>query len=327
MLSIAIAALNWPTSVCHPKCQNNLAFTQSYVLPLTISVTMASDAKKSAGLGVGTANTTRKTVRFTTETTKDILELPTWRKAPEPQRKSYVLSARGQVGLALISFAVSKMLFIRLPTARRAALEVGDFILLLQMLISYYGPAIQAYRARLLSLEQLAAWWPSLSASNQALISHSPISPTTNAASSFCETFAELSERSGNQAVSDLLAPFVIPVISSWELLGEIASVDHSNRAAEVAAREKKGMKNNTQSLFIEHTKFLFFTAGNALGNARSGCLREYEKRVLRYETYEDPELEPAQQSSRFTSVYVPIQGTDLEECILECTYLPGYLQ
>lgn len=84
-------------------------------------------SKKYVHVGFGAADTTRKTVRFATETTKAILNKPTWRKAAQPQDKIYAFSARGQLGMAVVKFAVSKMLFIRLPTARRMVLEVGNF--------------------------------------------------------------------------------------------------------------------------------------------------------------------------------------------------------
>ncbi|KAF8610231.1 hypothetical protein BDV93DRAFT_550069 [Ceratobasidium sp. AG-I] len=190
---------------------------------------MNSDSKERVYV-FSTAATSRKTVRFAAETTKEILEKSTWRKAPEPRSKIYVLSARGQLGLAVIRFAASKILFIRLPTARRTNLE--------------------SYLARLLSLEQIATWWPILLASKPALVSHSS---NTDIASSFCETFAELSEQLGNQTVSDLLAPLVIPLISSWESSGEIASVDDSNRAAKVAAQGMKGVRLSS-SLCIGRT-------------------------------------------------------------------------
>jgi hypothetical protein len=66
------------------------------------------------------------------------------------------------------------------------------------------------------------------------------VSTWTNA-SKCCEVFAEISERFGSQVILDTLAPLVVPIISSWEGSGKIASVDNTNAAAEIACREKKG--------------------------------------------------------------------------------------
>ena len=104
--------------------------TRIYALFLRTSTTMNSGSKECVYVGFSTTATARKTVRFAAETTKEILEKSTWRKAPEPRSNTYVLSARGQLGMAVIRFTVSKMLFVRLPTARRAHLEVSDLTLL-----------------------------------------------------------------------------------------------------------------------------------------------------------------------------------------------------
>ncbi|KAG9103677.1 hypothetical protein FRC06_008927 [Ceratobasidium sp. 370] len=131
------------------------------------------------------------------------------------------MSAKARQGEAVVKFIIARMLFVRLPTVRRAELEM--------------------YSARLTSVNQLAAWWPQLSPSNQTLIGHTAGGSTAELAFSFCEVMAEISEHHGNQLVTDTLSPLVIPVISSWELSGEIASVDDTNAAAETAAKGKKG--------------------------------------------------------------------------------------
>ena len=52
---------------------------------------------------------------------------------------------------------------------------------------------------------------------------------------------AEIHERRGNQAVTDTLAPLVVPILSAWETSGEIANVEDTNEAALIAAKGKKG--------------------------------------------------------------------------------------
>jgi hypothetical protein len=200
--------------------------------------TMISGIRK---LGPDGRTRVQKSVRFTaSETTRELLEKSTWRKPPPPpQQTNHVLSARGCEGNAVVKFVLSRMLFIRLPTTRRAALEVCVPYKCSMCLIHL---ELQMYRTRLLSMEQLAAWWPSLSATNQALIKHSPGGSIVELASKFCEVMAEISERSGNQVVTDTLAPLAVPVISSWETSGDIDNVDNTNAAAEIAAQGKKGM-------------------------------------------------------------------------------------
>lgn len=164
------------------------------------------------------------------------------------------------------------MLYVRLPTTRRAALE--------------------EHCSRLISVEQLAKWWPGLSPSNQALVDHRSGGSTWADASNFCETLAEISERFGHQVVIDTLAPLAIPVISSWEEVGKIANVDDTNVATQIASKGKK--------------------AGNALGEAHSRCYREYERRKAHYESYEDPDLQRWRRASRFAHSCPPT-GSDLQ--------------
>ncbi|KAG8717691.1 hypothetical protein FRC08_006933 [Ceratobasidium sp. 394] len=232
---------------------------------------------RSGNQGPNSGARVQKSVRFaTSETTREILEKPTWRKLPAVQETVPVMSAKARQGEAVIKFVISKMLFVRLPTARRAELEM--------------------HRDRLLSMNQLAAWWSQLSPSNQALISRPLGSSTTEMAFSFYEVMAEICERHGNQLVTDTLSPLVVPVISSWEVSGEIANVDDTNAAAETAAKGKK--------------------AGNALGEARSRCFKEYQERKLHYDLRRDSDLElkRAGKATRFSDSCPPWHGAKIRE-------------
>ncbi|KAG8684682.1 hypothetical protein FRC09_015237, partial [Ceratobasidium sp. 395] len=219
----------------------------------------------------------QKSVRFTvSETTRELLDKPTWRRLPPIQEVAYVMSTQARRGQATIKFLISKMLFVRLPTTRRVELEM--------------------YCARLLSTKQLAAWWSQLSPSNRSLLKDPPGKSITEIAFSFCEVMAEISERHGNKLVTDTLSPLVVPVISSWEQSGEIANVDDTNTAAEAAAKGKK--------------------AGNALGEARSRCYKEFEKRKAHYDTFRDSDLElkQAEKFTRFLTSCTPLHGANIQE-------------
>ncbi|KAG8747271.1 hypothetical protein FRC12_014120 [Ceratobasidium sp. 428] len=219
----------------------------------------------------------QKSVRFTvSETTRELLEKPTWRRLPPIQEAAYVMSTQARRGQATIKFLISKMLFVRLPTTRRVELEM--------------------YCARLLSTKQLAAWWSQLSPSNRSLLKDPLGKSITEIAFSFCEVMAEISERHGNKLVTDTLSPLVVPVISSWEQSGEIANVDDTNTVAEAAAKGKK--------------------AGNALGEARSRCYKEFEKRKAHYDTFRDSDLElkRAEKFTRFLTSCTPLHGANIQE-------------
>ncbi|KAG9125232.1 hypothetical protein FRC07_008499 [Ceratobasidium sp. 392] len=106
-----------------------------------------------------------------------------------------------------------------------------------------------------------------------------------------------MSERHGNQLVMDTLSPLVVPVVSSWETSGEIANVDDTNAAAEIAAKGKK--------------------AGNVLGEARSKWFKEYENRKTRCDEISrgsDSELKRAGKATRFSVSCVRLHGADIQE-------------
>ncbi|CAE6460194.1 unnamed protein product [Rhizoctonia solani] len=196
---------------------------------------------------------TTRGVRFVSESHQRILDLPTWRKpvGPEAEEVGYEVSVKAHRGMMTIRFAISKLLFIRLPTSRRETLE--------------------AHRAQLLSTEQLAHWWSKLAQSDRNLVGNLPVRSLRADASYFCEALAEISDRFGSQAVIDKLLPLVIPVISSWTDSGRLVSVDEANAAAAIASKGKK--------------------AGNALGEARTHYFEEYWRRKTHFETYDDPDL------------------------------------
>ncbi|KDN51759.1 hypothetical protein RSAG8_00307, partial [Rhizoctonia solani AG-8 WAC10335] len=226
----------------------------------------------SSGFGHKTAGSI-KGVRFVSESRQRILDLPTWRRpsGSEARGVEYEVSAKARRGMAIIRFAISKLLYIRLPTSRRETLE--------------------AYCSQLLSTEQLARWWPKLPQSDQAMAGNFPVRSLRADASYFCEAFAEISGRFGNQVAMDKLLPLVIPVISSWVESGNLASVDHTNAAAATASKGKK--------------------AGNALGEARTHYYQEYWKRKTHFETYDDPGLEELGTMMRFRESCMTVRGTN----------------
>ncbi|EUC62151.1 replication factor C, putative [Rhizoctonia solani AG-3 Rhs1AP] len=173
--------------------------------------------------------------------------------------------------MAIIRFAISKLLYIRLPTSRRETLE--------------------AYCAQLLSTEQLARWWPKLPQADQAMAGNPPVRSLRADASYFCEAFAEISGRFGSQVAMDKLLPLVIPVISSWTDSGKLANVDDTNTAATIASKGKK--------------------AGNALGEARTHYYQEYWKRKTHFETYDDPGLKELNSMMRFRESCVTVGGSN----------------
>ncbi|KAF8744750.1 hypothetical protein RHS02_01953, partial [Rhizoctonia solani] len=153
--------------------------------------------------GHSTASATRG-VRFLPESHQRILDLPTWRRpvGPEVQGVEYEVSAKAHRGMMAIRFAVSKLLFIRLPTSRREILELAQ--------------------------------------SDQSLVENISARSLRADASYFCEALAEISDLFGSQAVVDRLLPLVIPVISSWTNSGKLVSVDEANATAAVASKGKK---------------------------------------------------------------------------------------
>ncbi|GAB1517660.1 hypothetical protein RhiTH_000710 [Rhizoctonia solani] len=183
--------------------------------------------------GRSTASATRG-VRFLPESHQRILDLPTWRRpvGPEVQGVEYEVSAKAHRGMMAIRFAVSKLLFIRLPTSRREILE--------------------GHCAQLLSNEQLAYWWSKLAQSDQSLVENLSTRSLRADASYFCEALAEISDRFGSQAVVDRLLPLVIPVISSWSNSGKLVSVDEANAIAAAASKGKKGGKHTSRLTMIQ---------------------------------------------------------------------------
>lgn len=219
----------------------------------------------------------QKSVRFTaSETNREQVERGSWRKLPSVQESIFAPSPKALEGKAIVKFETSKLLFVRLPNARRSELE--------------------SRRARLVSSEQLASWWKELAPPNQACIIPAEGNSRAELESNFCEAIAEISQRRGSRAVTDILAPLVVSVVSSWEMSGEIANVDDTNKASTTAAKGKK--------------------AGNALGNARSGSYREYERRMRHYQGLRERDLEliMIDRASRFLSSSMTIHGTDIQE-------------
>ncbi|QRW00701.1 hypothetical protein RhiJN_28719 [Ceratobasidium sp. AG-Ba] len=223
----------------------------------------------------------QKSVRFTgSETNRELLEKGTWRKLPPIQETTFALSARGLQGRAVVKFVISKLLFVRLPNARR--------------------PELEARCARLIASEQLAAWWQRLPASDQALVVPADGKSTAEMESNFCEAIAEVSQRRGNQAVTDVLSPLVMPILSLWETSGEIANVDDTNEATAIAAKGKK--------------------AGNALGEARGRFTREYQKRKYHYEVLRDRDTELVdvlKRGTRFSESCGRVESHQAQEIVL----------
>ncbi|ELU44750.1 replication factor C [Rhizoctonia solani AG-1 IA] len=231
------------------------AWRLTYTRIIELFLTTMSSALSPRGRS--TASATRG-VRFLPESHQRILDLPTWRRpvGPEVQGVEYEVSAKAHRGMMAIRFAVSKLLFIRLPTSRFGFLDDRGF---------------QGHCAQLLSNEQLAYWWSKLAQSDQSLVENLSTRSLRADASYFCEALAEISDRFGSQAVVDRLLPLVIPVISSWSNSGKLVSVDEANATAAAASKGKK--------------------AGNALGEARAHYFQEYCRRKTHFETYDDPGL------------------------------------
>ncbi|CAE7064773.1 unnamed protein product [Rhizoctonia solani] len=233
----------------------------------------------SSGSAMRRHKTAVKGVRFVSESTQQILDLPTWRRpsGPDDQRAEYEVSAKARRGMAIIRFAIAKLLYIRLPNSRRETLE--------------------AYCSQLLSTEQLAQWWPKLPEADQVMAGRSPVRSLRADASYFCEAFAEISGRFGSQVAMDKLLPLVIPVIASWTDSGKLANIEDTNAAAAIASKGKK--------------------AGNALGEARTHYFEEYWKRKTHFETYDDPglqELAINNYRSLLSTASTVLVGKDAEE-------------
>ncbi|KAG8764280.1 hypothetical protein FRC11_005084 [Ceratobasidium sp. 423] len=239
----------------------------SFVARDFTSTTMASSFNSRGYRSVGSS----RGVRFVSESSQRILDLPTWRRPAESQGAEYEVSAKARRGMATIRFAVSKLLYIRLPTSRRETLE--------------------AYCTELLSTEQLARWWPQLSQSDRGLAGNPLVRSLRADAAYFCEAFAEISGRFGSQVVIDKLLPLVIPVIYSWAESGRLANVDDTNAAAATASKGKK--------------------AGNALGEARTHHYQEYCRRKTHFETYDDPGLKELGSMVRLRESCVPVYGSN----------------
>lgn len=90
-------------------------------------------------------------------------------------------------------------------------------------------------------------------------------------------------------------------------------------------ARKERCSFDSLVFVSTKHAIFALHTAGNALGKARNGCFREYKKRVSHYETFEDPEFEPAEPNSRFHENHEYVNGTELQIYSFLCTYLFCY--
>jgi hypothetical protein len=90
---------------------------------------MISQASKITGAKQSVRS--KKSVRFTSEINQRILELPTWRRPvdAETRQTDYELSDKARNGMAVIRFALAKMLYVRLPIARRASLEVSTHVI------------------------------------------------------------------------------------------------------------------------------------------------------------------------------------------------------